>query len=120
MVMAKKEIFYNPPFALGCYSCNTVFIDRRSNNNRKDLYKVVDVIKKDQVENIFLECKIKKLIFPEETRNDTTTLLPFKKGAFHVAYQACLLIQPIVVSKYEFINRDNNNIQLGLDTITLL
>ena len=44
-------------------------------------------------------------MFPEGTRNYSGHLLPFKKGAFHLAIQTQLPIQPVVVSCYNsFLN----------------
>lgn len=43
-------------------------------------------------------------MFPEGTRNTTGKLLPFKKGAFHLAIASGCPIQPVVVSRYTFLN----------------
>ena len=47
-------------------------------------------------------CKL--LLFPEGTRNSKKTLLPFKKGSFHIALQSRCPIQPVVISKYWFLD----------------
>ncbi|WDY56641.1 lysophospholipid acyltransferase family protein [Pseudomonas sp. PSKL.D1] len=39
-------------------------------------------------------------IFPEGTRNPSEQLLPFKKGAFHMAIEAGVPIVPVCVSRY--------------------
>jgi lysophosphatidate acyltransferase len=43
-------------------------------------------------------------LYPEGTRNSSSTLLPFKKGAFHVAIASQAPIQPIIVSRYYFLD----------------
>ena len=48
-------------------------------------------------------------IFPEGTRHlaaaDGKGMLPFKKGAFHMAIDAGLPILPVVISEYDFLDR---------------
>lgn len=39
-------------------------------------------------------------IFPEGTRNHSRGMLPFKKGAFHLAIDANAPILPVVFSNY--------------------
>ncbi|CAI2724418.1 unnamed protein product [Schistosoma spindalis] len=44
--------------------------------------------------------KVSVFIFPEGTRSDADYLLPFKKGAFHMAIECQFPIQPIVIEPY--------------------
>ncbi|CAH8461682.1 unnamed protein product [Schistosoma mattheei] len=44
--------------------------------------------------------KVSVFIFPEGTRSDAGYLLPFKKGAFHMAIECQFPIQPIVIEPY--------------------
>ena len=46
----------------------------------------------------------KLLFFPEGTRHQGSQLLPFKKGAFHIAIQSESAIQPVVTSRYFFLD----------------
>ena len=62
-------------------------------------------------------------IFPEGTRSyyDHPDLLPFKKGAFHLAIQAQVPIVPIVVANYSNILDFKNRIfRAGTIPITIL
>lgn len=43
-------------------------------------------------------------MFPEGTRHGGEQLLPFKKGPFHIAIQSQSFVQPVVVSRYTFLN----------------
>jgi len=59
-------------------------------------------------------------IFPEGTRHKGPTLLPFKKGAFHIAVQYKLPIIPVVISPYTFINDDIPYFNSGKMVISVL
>lgn len=52
-------------------------------------------------------------MFPEGTRHGGKDLLPFKKGAFHVAIASQTLIQPVVVSRYSFLDSTNHTFNSG-------
>ncbi|VDN09861.1 unnamed protein product [Dibothriocephalus latus] len=75
------------------------FIDVLSNNHAKALEtmrEAAELVKRDKI-NLFM--------FPEGTRCDTGRLMPFKKGAFHLAIQTQVPLQPIVISCYnKFMN----------------
>lgn len=52
-------------------------------------------------------------IFPEGTRSKKEELLPFKKGAFHIAMMHKLPIVPVIVSPYYFIDDDKKTFDSG-------
>lgn len=93
-VTAKKSL-KNIPF-LGWFMTlsGTVFIDRA---NRETAVKAIDGAVA-QMQNH----RQSVYIFPEGTRSYSTKpeLLPFKKGAFHLAVKAGVPIVPIVVENY--------------------
>jgi lysophosphatidate acyltransferase len=76
---------------------NTVFIDR---GNHKSAIAAFDDAAKHIREN-----RQSVFIFPEGTRSyyDKPDLLPFKKGAFHLAVKAQVPIVPIVCANYSYI-----------------
>lgn len=95
-VVAKRELLYAFPFGPASYLWGTLFINR---SNRKDALD-----KLNQESQAITENDAKLLVFPEGTRHQSDKLLPFKKGAFHIAIQSQCNIQPVVVSKYWFLN----------------
>lgn len=95
-VVAKKELLYVFPFGLASYLWGTLYIDR---SNRSD-----SVNRLNQESRAIQENAAKLLFFPEGTRHLGDRLLPFKKGAFHIAIQSESAIQPVVTSKYWFLD----------------
>jgi len=94
--VAKKELLYFFPFGFCAWLCGTVFINRSdSEKSRKQISALGESIKRSRT---------KLWIFPEGTRHKGTDLLPFKKGAFHIAVQHGLPIVPLVISPYSFID----------------
>uniref|UniRef100_A0A8U8BDF0 1-acylglycerol-3-phosphate O-acyltransferase n=1 Tax=Geospiza parvula TaxID=87175 RepID=A0A8U8BDF0_GEOPR len=45
--------------------------------------------------------QVRVWVFPEGTRNHSGSMLPFKRGAFHLAVQAQVPVVPIVISSYQ-------------------
>ncbi|KAL5335923.1 1-acyl-sn-glycerol-3-phosphate acyltransferase [Aspergillus crustosus] len=96
-VTAKKSLKYVPILGWFMTLSSSVFIDRA---NRKTAVKAFDSAAEEMRthrQNVF--------IFPEGTRSysDKPELLPFKKGAFHLAVQAGVPIVPVVVENYTHI-----------------
>lgn len=52
-------------------------------------------------------------MFPEGTRHGGSDLLPFKKGAFHVAIASQTAILPVVVSRYHFLDSERHVFDKG-------
>lgn len=102
-VVAKRLVkFIFPP----CYGWGTLFIDR---TNRADALGTMNA------QSVAIaERAAKLLVFPEGTRGgETAALLPFKKGPFHVAIQSRCALQPVVVSRYWFLDGVNKRFGSG-------
>ncbi|XP_034473797.1 1-acyl-sn-glycerol-3-phosphate acyltransferase alpha [Drosophila innubila] len=111
-VVAKKEILYIPFFGFGAWLWGTLYINRsRKTDSINSLQKEAVAIKERN-------CKI--LVFPEGTRNSKDTLLPFKKGSFHIALQSKCTIQPVIISKYSFFDEEKKAFRPGHAVINIL
>ncbi|XP_055599546.1 1-acyl-sn-glycerol-3-phosphate acyltransferase alpha-like [Uranotaenia lowii] len=103
--VVKKELIYAFPFGIGSYLVGVVFINRKNTASAKNVMaREAVAINRDN---------LKLAIFPEGTRHDRDTLLPFKKGAFHVAVATQSVIQPIVISKYHFLDHKKRRFGTG-------
>jgi len=93
-VMAKKELKWSPLLGQWMSLSGAVFIDRgNSKKAMESLEKAGDDMKNHS---------LSLWMFPEGTRTsfETPNLLPFKKGAFHLAIQAGVPIVPVVCENY--------------------
>ncbi|XP_058453578.1 1-acyl-sn-glycerol-3-phosphate acyltransferase alpha-like isoform X2 [Malaya genurostris] len=111
-VVAKREVLYMIPFGTASWLWGTLFIDR---NNRKSAKNIIN--KESKAIN---EKQAKILFFPEGTRGGGDNLLPFKKGSFHVAIESQGFIQPVVISKYHFLNSKAKIFNRGKNIIKIL
>lgn len=86
--VAKKELQHDPTFAAIGWLADIAFVDRSNvEEAKKALAPAVDSLK----------AGTSLVIAPEGTRSPTPKLLPFKKGAFHLALQAKVPVVPIVI-----------------------
>ena len=91
IVIGKRELRWVPFFNLFYYAAGNIFIDRK--RHRRAVAGISEAGRKIR------ERGASVLIFPEGTRNRSGVgLLPFKKGAFHMAIEAGLPIVPLVAS----------------------
>ncbi|WWD22843.1 hypothetical protein CI109_107337 [Kwoniella shandongensis] len=93
-IMAKHELKWTPLLGQYMTLSGAVFINRK---NRKDAIKVLEQAGDDMKKR-----GVSLWVFPEGTRSSSpdSALLPFKKGAFHLAVQAQVPIVPIVCENY--------------------
>ncbi|KAJ8379800.1 hypothetical protein SKAU_G00005780 [Synaphobranchus kaupii] len=90
--IAKRELLLTGAIGLMCWLGGTIFINRKKTDDAKSVMAATArTVVKDQV---------RLWIFPEGTRNHEGDLLPFKKGAFHLAVQAQVPVIPVVFSSY--------------------
>ncbi|MBK7623850.1 MAG: HAD-IB family hydrolase [Kineosporiaceae bacterium] len=111
-VVAKKEARWDPRAVLGSVLLDPAFIDRSSSESaRATLAQVADRVR----------AGTSLLIFPEGTRSPTQTLLPFKKGAFHLAAQAGVPVLPVVLRNTgEVLPRHGHAIRAGVVQVQVL
>ncbi|EKG15130.1 Phospholipid/glycerol acyltransferase [Macrophomina phaseolina MS6] len=93
-VTAKKSLKYTPFLGWFMTLSKSVFIDRGNSKTARAAFDSAANFMRDQKQSVY--------IFPEGTRSyaESPELLPFKKGAFHLAVQAQVPIVPIVVANY--------------------
>ncbi|KAL5386920.1 hypothetical protein DPSP01_003936 [Paraphaeosphaeria sporulosa] len=93
-VTAKKSLKWAPFLGWFMALSKTVFIDRANRTTARAAFDSAAHTMRTQRQSVF--------IFPEGTRSyaEQPELLPFKKGAFHLAIQAGVPIVPIVVANY--------------------
>ncbi|XP_056011677.1 1-acyl-sn-glycerol-3-phosphate acyltransferase alpha-like isoform X2 [Ostrea edulis] len=103
-VVGKRSLMYLGVFGLATYLCDTVFLDRYDHARAVQQMNAI-------VDNIHSK-KLKVFVFPEGTRNHEGSMLPFKKGAFHIAVQSQVPIIPVVFSSYKSIySKENKKFQ---------
>ncbi|KAG8225580.1 hypothetical protein J437_LFUL002099 [Ladona fulva] len=111
-VIAKKAVFYLWPFGLAAWLWGTIYIDRQNHERARSTVNETSVAIKEK--------KAKILMFPEGTRHSGDALLPFKKGAFHVALSAEAPILPVVLSKYYFLDHKKKIFNGGRIILSIL
>ncbi|KEQ67623.1 1-acylglycerol-3-phosphate O [Aureobasidium melanogenum CBS 110374] len=93
-VTAKSSLKWMPFLGQFMALSKTVFINRTSRSEAMAAFSQAAETMHSEQQSVY--------IFPEGTRSyaNTPTLLPFKKGAFHLAVQAQVPIVPVVVANY--------------------
>ncbi|KAH8158255.1 hypothetical protein CIB48_g9993 [Xylaria polymorpha] len=96
-VTAKKNLKKIPFLGWFMSLSGTVFIDRQSSKNARDAMAGAAEEIQRRKQSVYM--------FPEGTRSYAKEpgLLPFKKGAFHLAIQAGVPIVPVVAANYSHI-----------------
>lgn len=88
-MIAKRELFHVPIFGGALAAAGFIALDRR---DRKEAIRGL------QRARALLASGTHVWIAPEGTRSRTGDLLPFKKGAFYLAFEAGLPILPVTLS----------------------
>jgi 1-acyl-sn-glycerol-3-phosphate acyltransferase len=90
LAIGKKEVLWIPLLNLAWWGLDFIRIDRKNRTKAlKSLEHVAETVKKGSRTLV---------IAPEGTRSADGQLLPFKKGAFHIALQAQVPVCPVVVA----------------------
>ncbi|XP_063288927.1 1-acyl-sn-glycerol-3-phosphate acyltransferase beta [Pelobates fuscus] len=111
--IAKKELMFAGSVGLITYLGGVIYINRKRTSDAKSI--MADVAK------AMIDDNLKVWVYPEGTRNNTGDLLPFKKGAFHLARQAEVPIIPVVYSSFSsFYNQEKHLFTGGTIKVEIL
>ncbi|XP_053871153.1 1-acyl-sn-glycerol-3-phosphate acyltransferase alpha [Malaclemys terrapin pileata] len=111
--IAKKELMYMGTVGLACWLGGIIFI------NRKKTDDAIGVM--SETAQTMLRDNVRVWVFPEGTRNHNGSMLPFKRGAFHLAVQAQVPVIPIVMSSYrDFYSKKERRFTTGRCLIQVL
>uniref|UniRef100_A0A8C8RGH3 1-acyl-sn-glycerol-3-phosphate acyltransferase n=1 Tax=Pelusios castaneus TaxID=367368 RepID=A0A8C8RGH3_9SAUR len=111
--IAKKELMYMGTVGLACWLGGIIFI------NRKKTDDAIGVM--SETARTMLRDNVRVWVFPEGTRNHNGSMLPFKRGAFHLAVQAQVPVIPIVMSSYrDFYSKKERRFTTGRCLIQVL
>jgi 1-acyl-sn-glycerol-3-phosphate acyltransferase len=90
IIVAKRELKFIPIFGWFFWIAGNLLIDRSNPRSAKKQL--------DGARTILKEKNLNLAIFPEGTRSRNQEILPFKKGAFHIAVSLGFPILPVVCS----------------------
>ncbi|KAJ8285633.1 hypothetical protein GJAV_G00029100 [Gymnothorax javanicus] len=110
--IAKRELLLTGVFGIALWLGGTIFINRKKTDDAKSI--MAATARTMQTEQVRL------WVFPEGTRNHAGGLLPFKKGAFHLAVQAQVPIVPVVFSSYDTFYVPKKQFKSGTLTLRIL
>ncbi|EGD81260.1 hypothetical protein PTSG_11296 [Salpingoeca rosetta] len=92
VIVAKRSLLLMPGIGFILWLTDAILIDRKNHaSSVASMAAAAQRVTND---------KLSVAVFPEGTRNRHGGLLPFKKGAFHLARQANVPVVPIVLSEY--------------------
>ncbi|XP_063794232.1 1-acyl-sn-glycerol-3-phosphate acyltransferase alpha isoform X1 [Pseudophryne corroboree] len=111
--IAKRELMYAGTVGLACWLAGVIFI------NRKKTDDAISVM--TEAAETMLKEDVRVWVFPEGTRNHNGSLLPFKRGAFHLAVQAQVPVIPVIMSSYkDFYSKNDKKFTTGKCTVQIL
>jgi len=112
--IGKKELLWLPFFGLLFFFTGNILLDRKHHGRALDSL--------EEAKDFLTKRKISVYMFPEGTRNkNSENLLPFKKGAFHLAIAAQVPIIPVVSCPVKpFINLEKRKINPGVAKVEVL
>jgi len=108
--VAKKELQRVPFLGWGMTAAGIIFIDRKNKERAiRSMRKAANKIKKGK----------SIMIFPEGTFDGSKGLLPFKKGAFHLAMHSQTEILPVAIVGADKLWPEHTNLEIKAGRVEL-